>query len=108
LSEFEKKTMEEVSKLIHIRKDHPSLRYGDFLTLQADENIYAFLRSDMNERILTIINKNPNEKKFKLALPEVYKLEEAKDLITGDTSELINNQIEVNIRGIDYLILKLN
>ncbi len=108
LNEIEKKTMEDVSKLIHIRKDHPSLRYGDFLTLQADENIYAYLRSDMNERILTIINKNPSEKNIKLVLPEVYKLEEAKDLITGDSIELINNQIELNIRGVDYLILKLN
>ena len=108
LTEIEKNTMEEVSRLIHTRKDHPSLRYGDFLTLQADENIYAYLRSDMNERIITIINKNPNEMNFKLALPEAYTLEEAKDLLTGDTIGIINNQIELNIRGIDYLILKLN
>ena len=108
LNEMEKKTMQVVSKLIHIRKDHPSLRYGDFLTLQADENIYAYLRSDMTERILTIINKNPNEKNFKLALPEVYKLSKAKDLITGDAIEIMNNQIELNAGGISYLILQLN
>jgi glycosidase len=108
LNEIEKKTMEEISKLIHIRKDHTSLRYGDFLTLQADENIYAYLRSDMNERILTIINKNPNKKTFKLALPEVYKLVEADNLLTGDTIEIMNNQIGLSVRGINYLILKLN
>ena len=59
LNEYEKQTLEDVSKLIHIRKEHSALRYGDFLTLQADENIYAYLRSDMNERILTVVNKNP-------------------------------------------------
>ena len=65
LNEYEKETFRDVSKLVHIRKNHPALRYGDFLTLQADKNIYAYLRSDMTERILTIINKNPNEKNFK-------------------------------------------
>jgi glycosidase len=100
--------MEDVSKLIHIRKDHSSLRYGDFLTLQADESIYAYLRSDMNERILTIINKNSTAKTFKSALPEVYKLKMAEDLLTGDTIEIINDQIELNVRKMGYLILKLN
>jgi glycosidase len=60
LNQYEKLTLEDVSKLIHIRKEHPALRYGDFLTLQADENIYAYLRSDMNERVLVVVNKNSN------------------------------------------------
>jgi glycosidase len=107
LSEIEKQTMEDVSNLIHIRKNHPALRYGDFLTLQADENIYAYLRSDMNERILTILNKNSNEKKTKLPLPEIYKLKVAENLLTGDTIEIKNNKIELSVRGISYIILKL-
>jgi len=41
LNDYEKKTFEDVSKLIHVRRGHSALRYGDFFTLQADENIYA-------------------------------------------------------------------
>ena len=107
LSEIEKQTMEDVSNLIHIRKNHPALRYGDFLTLQADENIYAYLRSDMNERILTILNKNSNEKKTKLPLPEIYRLKVAENLLSGDTIEIKNNKIELSVRGTSYIILKL-
>jgi glycosidase len=59
LNQYEKQTLNDVSKLIHIRKDHPALRYGDFLTLQADENVY--LRSDLNERILTVKNKSTKQ-----------------------------------------------
>jgi len=45
LNQYEKQTLNDVSKLIHIRKDHPALRYGDFLTLQADENVYTYPKS---------------------------------------------------------------
>ncbi len=66
LNEFEKQTFKDVSKLTHIRKDHSALRYGDFLTLQADKNIYAYVRSDMNERILVVLNKSENEQVINL------------------------------------------
>ncbi|HEX7358358.1 MAG TPA: alpha-glucosidase C-terminal domain-containing protein, partial [Ignavibacteriaceae bacterium] len=107
LNLYEKQTLEDVSKLIHIRKENSALRYGDFLTLQADENIYAYLRSDMNERILTVINKNSGEQKLDFTLPAVYKVNKAKDLISGKEFNLINNKILLDVSGIKYLILKL-
>src|SRR5690606_24834167 len=107
LNEIEKQTMEDVSKLIHIRKDHPALRYGDFLTLQADENIYAYLRSDMNERILVIVNKNSSEQNVSYSLPAIYKLNKAKDLIGDKDFTIKNSKIDLVINGIGYHILKL-
>lgn len=107
LNEFEKQTLEDVSNLIHIRKEHPALRYGDFLTLQADENIYSYLRSDMNERILTIINKSPNNQNLDYTLPEMYKTNTVRDLISGKKYMVDNNKVSINIDGIKYLILKL-
>ncbi len=107
LNDHEKQTFEDVGKLIHIRKEHSALRYGDFLTLQSDENIYAYLRSDMNERILTIVNKSPNQQKVELILPEIYKVSKAKDLVSGKEFEMKNNKLNANIDGTKYLILKL-
>jgi len=107
LNDNEKQTFEDVSKLIHIRKEHSALRYGDFLTLQSDENIYAYLRSDMNERILTIVNKNSNQQKVELILPEIYGVRKSKDLISGKEFEMKNNKLNANIDGTKYLILKL-
>ncbi len=107
LNEFEKQTLEDVSNLIHIRKEHPALRYGDFLTLQADGNIYSYLRSDMNERILTIINKSPNNQNLDYTLPEMYKTNTVRDLISGKKYMVDNNKVSINIDGIKYLILKL-
>jgi cyclomaltodextrinase / maltogenic alpha-amylase / neopullulanase len=105
LNENEKLTFEDVSKLIHIRKEHSALRYGDFLTLQADENVYAYLRSDMNERILTVINKNPNQQKLEFTLPEMYKVNKAKDLVSGKEFEVKNNKLSISVEGITYVIL---
>lgn len=107
LNETEKQTFENVSKLIHIRKEHSALRYGDFLTLQADENVYAYLRSDMNERILVVVNKNSNQQKAEFTLPGFYKHNKATDLVSGKEFEIINNKLEINVDGIGYLILHI-
>ena len=108
LNENEKQTFKDVSKIIHIRKNHPALRYGDFLTLQADKNIYAYIRSDMNERILVVINKSEMEQIVDLTLPPIYSVRGANELITGESLQVKENVIKINISGISYLILKLN
>lgn len=108
LNQYEKKTLKDVSKLVHIRDDHPALRYGDFLTLQADKNIYAYLRSDMNERILVILNKSEQEQKVSLNLPAFYNIKSARNLITYESMQIKVNEISLNISGISYQIIKLN
>jgi len=107
LNEYEKKTLKDVSKLVHIRNDHPALRYGDFLTLEADKNIYAYIRSDMNERILIILNKSENDQTIKLSLPEIYKINRATNLVTDESFGIPQNTFSQNISGIGYKILKL-
>lgn len=107
LNDTEVQTFKDVSKLIHIRKEHPALRYGDFLTLQADENIYAYLRSDMNERILVVINKNPEQQNLEFNLPQVYNLQKAVDLVSDKSFDINRNKLTLNINDIGYLILKL-
>ena len=107
LNDYEKQTLKDVSKLIHIRKDHSALRYGDFLTLQADENVYAYLRSDMNERIITVINKNPQTQIVDYVLPAVYTLSKAKDLVTGKEYEVKYGALNAAVNGTGYLILRL-
>ena len=108
LNEYEKQMFKDVSKLIHSRSDHSALKYGDFLTLQADKNIYAFLRSDMNERILVILNKSDKEQQINLSLPAIYSIESASDIISGDEFDINENLISLSVKGIGYRIIKLN
>jgi len=57
LNKFEKENFEKVTALIHLRKNHPALRYGDYYSIKADKNIFAYIRSDLYERILIVLNK---------------------------------------------------
>ncbi|MDZ7625344.1 MAG: alpha-amylase family glycosyl hydrolase [Ignavibacteriaceae bacterium] len=107
LSETEKKMIKDVSNIIHIRKDHPALRHGDFLTLRADKNIYAYIRSDMNERILVVLNKSMKEQTVALDLPVIYTIRKATDLISGKVLQVDNNAATLIVKGNGYLMLKL-
>lgn len=108
LNETEKQMFKDVSKLVHSRSNHSALRNGDFLTLQADKNIYAYLRSDMNERILVILNKSEKEEEIKIRIPEFYNIKKAENILSNQTIKIIDNNISVLVGGISYLIIKLS
>ncbi len=42
LSVYEKQMLNDTRKIIKMRNQHSALRYGDFLTLQADNSVYAY------------------------------------------------------------------
>ena len=108
LNEYEKQMFKDVSKLIHSRGDHSALRNGDFLTLKADKNIYAYLRSDMNERILMILNKSEKVQQFNHTIPSVYNIKTATDIISGDVFQINDDAISVSVKALGYRLLKLN
>jgi glycosidase len=104
LTEWEKETIAEVEKIIHLRNKHTALRYGDFQTLSVDENFYVYLRSDLNERILVVLNKSKEEKKLDLLLPDIYNLVKAKELISGEEYEIKNNHLLFTAGSTSYNI----
>ncbi len=107
LSIYERKTLEDVRLIVNTRKNHSALSHGDFLTLEADENIYAYIRSDMNERILVVLNKNKNSQNIELQLPAVYTIKSATDLITKENINAVNGKLNVIVKGTGYRIMKL-
>ena len=52
------------------------------------KNIYAYIRSDMNERILVILNKAEKEQKVSLDLPEFYSIRRAENLVSVEKNLL--------------------
>lgn len=108
LNALENQTYNDVSKLISLRKNHPALRYGDFFTLQADENFYIYLRSDFNERILVVLNKNPGRKSAEINLPGIYNLKTAEDLLTNESVHISDDSFTVSTEGYGYKIFILN
>lgn len=107
LNKNEKESFSSISKLTKIRTEHSALNYGDFQTLHVDDNTYVYLRSDITERILVVLNKDNKSKNIKIKLPEIYNVKEGMDLVSNKSYKVKNNSIQLNIDGIGFKILKL-
>jgi len=107
LSKAETNTLAEVSKIINLRKEHTSLRHGDFYTLQADKNIYAYIRSDMNERLLVVLNKSQTSQKVNLVLPYYYEVSVLNNLITDQNILCDESNVIFKVSPMDWKIYKL-
>lgn len=108
LNQNEKEMLKEVRKISKLRSKHTVLSYGDFYTLKADENIFAYTRSDLNERILIVINKSKSSQKVELDLPEFYKAEKVKDLLSNKEFIPNKNKLEIPIEPLSYFILQID
>ncbi|GBD86408.1 neopullulanase [bacterium BMS3Abin03] len=107
LNQYEKETLKDVSGLIHIRSEHPALRYGDFYTLLANDVCYAFIRSDLNERILVLLNKSNEDQTLELQIPPVYKIRRAVNVQTGESETIESDKLITTVPPIGWKILKL-
>lgn len=105
---IEKQMFADVSQLIHLRRNHSALRYGDFQTLLADENCFAYLRSDFNERILVILNKSEKAQQRKIDIPNHYIIQEVTDLIKGEKISLADHKLNLKIPALGRMILKID
>ena len=107
LTQWEKETLVDVRKIINIRDGNSALRYGDFLTLEADTNNYIYMRSDINQRILVALNKSDKPETIKIDLPEVYKINSAKDLFSSNIQTVNKNSLEIKVPAMGYKIYSL-
>jgi glycosidase len=108
LAPWEKQTLTDVREIINLRKNHPALRYGDFLTLKADDKNYVYLRSDMNEHVLVALNKSGNKTSFDIQLPDFYHIKRAVNLVTNEEIKIVNNILPLSLNDLSWGIYKLD
>ena len=102
LSLNEKNMLKNVREISKLRAENSALRYGDFYTLIADENVYAYSRSDANQRVIVILNKSENQQKVSFKLPEFYNAVYLEDLATGNKYPVERDNFSVIMDGISY------
>ena len=73
----------------------------------ANESIYAYMRSDFNERVLTVLNKRDDKQTIELNFPSVYKLQNIVDLSNGESFEITNDQLSIDIPAIGWKMFVL-
>ncbi len=107
LSKHEKRTMEKVSKIIKLRSTHTALRYGDYYKLIANQNVYAYVRSDLNERILVILNKGNKRINSKIEFPNVYGASRLVSLVDGKELKVRSNKVTIKLNKQEYNIYEI-
>lgn len=108
LSSDEQAMLEATKKLTALRNSNSALRYGDFYTLFADNSVFAYVRSDLNQRVLIVLNKNSESKTVNLKLPALFAAVQAADLEGGETISVTDNSIPVTIPGYSWKMFELN
>ncbi len=107
LDKNEKETLADVREIVNLRKDHPTLRYGDYYKIAADENIFAYIRSYMNDRILIVINKSDEQQNVEIKLPELYSATSLKNLTSDKSVELKDSQTTLAMNGISWKMYEI-
>jgi cyclomaltodextrinase len=104
LSVYEKNMLQQTEKIVRMRNDHSALRYGDFFTIQADNEFYAYIRSDMNERLLVVLNKSETKQQIELRLPDIYQMTALVDVMSGDKFEVKDSRSKVTVPSIGWRV----
>jgi len=86
-----------ITGLLGLRNRHSALRYGDFLPLQADKEIFAYLRSDLNETVMVLLNKSAELKVLEIAVPEELAFETAEAISGSAVFQLENSLLHIEI-----------
>lgn len=107
LTIFEKRMLKETSIIVKMRNEHPALRYGDYYAVKADTVLYAYIRSDFNERLLVILNKSESEQTVSIQLPEVLQTHVAADIQSKEKFDIQQHRLNVTIPPIGWRVFSL-
>jgi glycosidase len=108
LTTWEKETLTGVRKIVNIRDKNSALRHGDFYTLLADTNSYAYIRSDVNQRVLVAINKSNIPEKIIITIPAIYNVNSANSLLDSEIQKTNGNSLEIELPAMSYKIFSLH
>ncbi len=97
LSKEERQHLKNVSKLVKMRTDHSALRYGDFRPLYVTKDVYAYLRTDLRERLLVILNKSDKEQVVTLEFPGDITINSVIAMYNAKKYSLLTPVLEVTI-----------
>ncbi|MFL6515695.1 MAG: alpha-amylase family glycosyl hydrolase [Chthoniobacterales bacterium] len=91
----EKRVLENFERLGAIRRAHPALRYGSRRTLRADQNVYAFLRAHLADRILVALNRGKDEATEDFDVSPEFADGEYVDALSGKKLRVENGKLQV-------------
>ena len=107
LTKAEREQLKSISRLVKMRRDHSALRYGDFRPVYVDKDVYAFLRTDLRERLLVILNKSDKPKRLALNFPEDITINSVIALYNAKKYALLPPVLEVSLEPLQGQVFLL-
>jgi glycosidase len=108
LDRYQLELLETTRKIINIRKNSTALKYGDLIPVLVEHDVFAYLRTDFNEKYLVVLNKSESNKEITVSIPHYLNIIAGNDLISNVSYKIINNTINLNLSKKGFAILKLN
>ncbi len=93
-------------KLLNYRKDKEVLHFGKLLQFLPENNVYVYFRYDENERVMVVINNNPEAQELELSrfAEGLDGSKSGKDVIDGVE---VNLSHSLSIKGKSSLVIEL-
>ncbi|MCU0452056.1 MAG: alpha-amylase family glycosyl hydrolase [Bacteroidetes bacterium] len=107
LTDLERDMLARSWVVSRLRHRHSALRHGDFLTLLADRSIYAYMRSDLRERLLIVLNKSGEDREPEIVLPRAIKARRVIDVESGDAWTVSGRKVNIPVDGIGWRVLRV-
>ncbi|MBD0403699.1 glycoside hydrolase family 13 protein [Flammeovirga sp. EKP202] len=107
LDEQQKDALKFIKTLTHYRKNTPALQDGKLVHFYPQEQIYVIFRYDDNKTVMSIFNKNTEDKEVKLErfFEVIEGATSAKNILTGENIDLSSGVIKVD--GTSALMLEV-
>ncbi|MBN1251610.1 MAG: hypothetical protein JXR51_05585 [Bacteroidales bacterium] len=104
LNQNQKNHLNNIKKLINLRKNKISLVYGDFKTIKIEKDIYAFIRTYFDKTAIIIFNKSSVNQDITI---DISKRVNLKKLSSNFNSEfkLDENILKINLKANSFEIL---
>jgi hypothetical protein len=96
LNNREKKLLNEVSILAHLRAENPVMIYGDFINLQTTKNSWVYARKYFDKEAIVFINNSATAKTIEVQLPESLKTESLKSTF-NHSFKLKKNKLSIQL-----------
>ena len=108
LDKYQKELLETTRKVVNIRKNSTALKYGDLIPVLVEHDVFAYLRTDFNEKYLVVLNKSSEVKEVSIKIPNYINCNEGKDLVNNKIFKLSNNGFDIKLDRKGFAIIKLN
>ncbi|HOK40119.1 MAG TPA: alpha-amylase family glycosyl hydrolase [bacterium] len=97
LTEHEKDVLNYVKKINSIRNKFSAFRYGDFIPLYIENELFAYCLSNFDKKAIVVLSRHKEGNEIKINLPAEFNMKQLKNAFTDEIISIENNTLLLNV-----------